>query len=382
MVYIWVNTSDPKFIRELNRLSRQEHANPLEILVKNRYRDWGTLKYSLRSVEKFAPWIRTVHLVTSGQIPYWLNMDNRRINIINHKEIFPNRSDLPTFSSAAIECHLHRILGLSKRFIYMRDDVIFTDTVELSYFYTEYAGYKLQLNKDAMDYCNKLCRMTSVNNGICEQNCATASCEFDGEDCIIVEPLPDYIEPDKIPINSWQASLRHTGFIFNKVLGPKDMIMPIPGPYMLDRDIVSGMTNRLVILERRFTRELKTTSSAKIENNMTFQPVFAYYNYLRDEEQSRNLNIKMTTEWSVLEISHTDLSIRQKDPVVNLLRNIIKRNGTFLVLSNDFPKNVDRESRERIFTQVLEDILPRPSQFEVMKHKAIQDHSIPYQYFV
>jgi hypothetical protein len=86
--------------------------------------------------------------------------------------------------------------------------------------------------------------MTSVNNGICEQNCATASCEFDGEDCIIVEPLPDYIEPDKIPINSWQASLRHTGFIFNKVLGPKDMIMPIPGPYMLDRDIVSGMTNR------------------------------------------------------------------------------------------------------------------------------------------
>ncbi|XP_060561489.1 N-acetylglucosamine-1-phosphotransferase subunits alpha/beta-like [Ruditapes philippinarum] len=296
------------------------------MLAKNRYRDWGTLKYSLRSVEKFAPWIKTVHLVTSGQIPYWLNMDNRRINIITHKEIFPNRSDLPTFSTAAIECHLHRILGLSKRFIYMTDDVIFTNTVELSYFYTESAGYKLQFNKDAMDYCNKLCRMTSVNNGICEKNCATACCEFDGEDCINVKPLPDYIEPDKIPIDSWQASLRHTGFIFNKVFRPKDMVMPIPGPYMLDRDIVSGMMNR----------------------------------------------------WSVLEVSHTDLPIRQKYHVVNLLSNIIQRSGTFLVLSNYFPENVDRESRERIFTQVFEDMLPTSAQFEVMKNKAIKDHSIIY----
>jgi hypothetical protein len=86
--------------------------------------------------------------------------------------------------------------------------------------------------------------MTSVNNGICEKNCETASCEFDGEDCMNVEQLPDYIEPDRNLIDSTQVSLRHTGFIFNKVFGPKDMVMPIPGPYMLDRDIVSGMMNR------------------------------------------------------------------------------------------------------------------------------------------
>ena len=59
-----------------------------EILAQNRYNDWGTLKYSLRSVDKFAPWIRTIHLVTDGQIPYWLDLNNRRINIIAHKVCF------------------------------------------------------------------------------------------------------------------------------------------------------------------------------------------------------------------------------------------------------------------------------------------------------
>ena len=33
------------------------------------YRDWGTFKYWFRGVEKFAPWINKVYLVTDDQIP-------------------------------------------------------------------------------------------------------------------------------------------------------------------------------------------------------------------------------------------------------------------------------------------------------------------------
>jgi UDP-N-acetylglucosamine-lysosomal-enzyme len=50
-------------------------------------------------------------------------MDNTRLTIVPHSELFPNKSHLPVFSSPAIEAHLHRIPGLSQRFAYFNDDV-------------------------------------------------------------------------------------------------------------------------------------------------------------------------------------------------------------------------------------------------------------------
>ena len=76
--------------------------------------DFNQLKYSLRSIEMFAPWIRKIFIVTNGQIPNWLNLENQRVDVIPHSEIFTRQSDLPTFSSRAIESHLHRIPGLRK----------------------------------------------------------------------------------------------------------------------------------------------------------------------------------------------------------------------------------------------------------------------------
>ena len=43
-----------------------------------RFTDWDELKYSLRSLEKYAPWVRHVYIVTNGQIPSWLDMENSR----------------------------------------------------------------------------------------------------------------------------------------------------------------------------------------------------------------------------------------------------------------------------------------------------------------
>jgi len=60
------------------------------------------------------------------------------------QNIFPNTSHLPTFSSPAIESHLHRIPGLSQKFIYMNDDVMFGKEVWPDDFYTYSDGYKVQ----------------------------------------------------------------------------------------------------------------------------------------------------------------------------------------------------------------------------------------------
>jgi hypothetical protein len=71
-----------------------------EDISPNRFQDNDELKYSFRSLEKYAQWIRNVYLVTNGQIPSWLNLSHPQIRLITHKELFINRTNhLPTFSS-------------------------------------------------------------------------------------------------------------------------------------------------------------------------------------------------------------------------------------------------------------------------------------------
>ncbi len=63
--------------------------------------------------------------------------------LVSFQELFPNKSHLPTFSSPAIEAHLHRIPGLSDKFIYLNDDVMFGRDVWPDDFYTHSNGQKV-----------------------------------------------------------------------------------------------------------------------------------------------------------------------------------------------------------------------------------------------
>ena len=60
------------------------------------------------------------------------------------QDIFQNRSHLPTFSSPAIETHIHRIPGLSQKFIYLNDDVMFGKEVWPDDFYSHSKGQKVR----------------------------------------------------------------------------------------------------------------------------------------------------------------------------------------------------------------------------------------------
>ena len=61
--------------------------------------------------------------MTNGQTPRWLDTTQPGLTLISHDAIFPDRGHLPTFNSHAIELNLHRIPGLSRRFLYLSDDV-------------------------------------------------------------------------------------------------------------------------------------------------------------------------------------------------------------------------------------------------------------------
>ena len=91
-----------------------------------RFRDWETLRYQLRSIERYMPWIRNIYIVMSiseTQIPKWLNTENERVHIVWDWEIVP-REYLPVFNSNVIDLYIPRIEGLSERYLYACDDYI------------------------------------------------------------------------------------------------------------------------------------------------------------------------------------------------------------------------------------------------------------------
>lgn len=129
IVIPWVDGSDPDWIKEKNKylgvVNKEDNIDARD----NRYRDWGLLRYWFRGVEKFLPWIRTIHFVTWGHIPHWLNADNPKLHIVKHTDYIPEKY-LPTFSANPIELNFHRINGLSENFIYANDDMYFTDYMD------------------------------------------------------------------------------------------------------------------------------------------------------------------------------------------------------------------------------------------------------------
>ncbi len=102
----------------------------------NRYRDWDLLKFWFRGIEKYTPWVNRVHFITWGHIPQWLNVDNPKLNIVNHKDYIPEEY-LPTFSSHPIELNIHRIEELSEHFIYFNDDFYVVSPMREEDFFSE-----------------------------------------------------------------------------------------------------------------------------------------------------------------------------------------------------------------------------------------------------
>lgn len=93
-----------------------------------RYREWNQFMYWFRAVEKYAPWVRKVHLITWGHLPPWLNTSHPKLKIVKHTEYIPERY-LPSFNSIPIELNIHRIPDLSEHFIYFNDDMYLTRPV-------------------------------------------------------------------------------------------------------------------------------------------------------------------------------------------------------------------------------------------------------------
>jgi len=127
-VITWVDGSDPAHRARLAQvLDAMGIARPATA-APTRFGDCGELDYCLASIVRFAPWFRTLHIVTDAQRPSLLatlagTPWASRVRVVDHRELFAGHErHLPTFNSRAIISMLWRTPGLAERFVYFNDD--------------------------------------------------------------------------------------------------------------------------------------------------------------------------------------------------------------------------------------------------------------------
>ncbi|MEU8586874.1 stealth conserved region 3 domain-containing protein [Streptomyces sp. NPDC048664] len=140
VVYTWVDDTDPAW-RERRDTAKKaagilDEASEAADSGDVRFRNRDELRFSLRSLAMYAPWVRDIYLVTDDQTPHWLDTTQPGIKVVSHRDIFRDPSWLPTFNSHAIESQLHRIEGLSEHFLYFNDDVFLGRPVTPQAFFT------------------------------------------------------------------------------------------------------------------------------------------------------------------------------------------------------------------------------------------------------
>lgn len=104
---------------------------------KSRFNDHGLLRYCVRSIRMFMPWVRTVHIACAD---YHVDHVQQvfecsdELKIVPHSQ-FISMDHLPTANSHAIELHLHRIPGLAPRFISFNDDFFILNPLAPQFFF-------------------------------------------------------------------------------------------------------------------------------------------------------------------------------------------------------------------------------------------------------
>ncbi|MBM7635983.1 stealth family protein [Streptococcus saliviloxodontae] len=124
-VVTWVDGSDPEWLAQKNEFAT---GSDEKLNSDSRYRDWDIFKYWFRLVEKNAPWVNKIFLITAGHLPEWLNINNEKLVVVKHSD-YIDAQYLPTFNSNVIELNITNLKDLSEHFVLFNDDMFIIDKV-------------------------------------------------------------------------------------------------------------------------------------------------------------------------------------------------------------------------------------------------------------
>ncbi|KAJ6245673.1 hypothetical protein M0813_20093 [Anaeramoeba flamelloides] len=107
--------------------------------IRNRYN--YELQYSLRSVDKYLPWVNKIYILINSDTdyPYWLKKQEKleKIVIVDRCTLIKNPDHCPTRNTFAVFSAVHKVKGLSKKFVLIDDDVFINQPLTPDYFFSE-----------------------------------------------------------------------------------------------------------------------------------------------------------------------------------------------------------------------------------------------------
>lgn len=131
-VITWVDGNDPRHMTKRQKYGRNEIFLADDIAGSTRYASVGEILFCVASLNRFAPWLNKIYIVTDDQIPPVVPFIEQHfpdghipMEIVDHRSIFHGyEENLPTFNSISIESMTWRIPGLSEHYIEFNDDLI------------------------------------------------------------------------------------------------------------------------------------------------------------------------------------------------------------------------------------------------------------------
>ena len=131
-----------------------EHNDTINARIANN----NELKYSLRSVMRYAPWVNKIYILMNPPKtkPSWFNeLYSEKIVLIDHNDTFKQSIHLPTTNSNSIETTVVNIPELSEHFIYLNDDFYLGNYVSYLDFFN-HDGSKIVIDSDRIKNCKSM----------------------------------------------------------------------------------------------------------------------------------------------------------------------------------------------------------------------------------
>jgi hypothetical protein len=141
-VIAWVDGNDEAHINKMTKyvVDKSKLGNQQ---FRTRFDQVNEIEFSVKSILKYAPFVRNIFIITDGQTPLFLKNHSEeypKVKIVDHKEIFKGfESYAPTFNSISIETLVYQIPDLAEHFIYFNDDFfLIKETKQSDFFNKEY----------------------------------------------------------------------------------------------------------------------------------------------------------------------------------------------------------------------------------------------------
>lgn len=316
-VYAWADSSDSEFSTSLQERKRSYlaatgRAPEPESVAARRFRGADNLRYSLRSLEKNAPWFRRIFIVTNGQAPKWFRPGGRA-QIVTVDEIFPDRRDLPTFNATAIEWNIHRIAGLGRYYIFMNDDYFFTQPTAPEYFFGQNGLPKLLFS-------------------------------------------PFLLDPKPVNRALWKRLLAHQAELLDTRFGKREWRETAHGPFIFDN-------LELARIREFWPQQIRQTAAHPFREETDAHMQIMYANTLSflDETKTKSDRhepaIVHESDLHFVSVGHPDVKWHSQ------LKKIRKKPPRFICLNDDCPDE-GFETVASIQRELLDQLFPDPSSFE------------------